>query len=84
MGITPPPPRPTRTFQLARGDALYFRAQRRGWINPLGLTLTSTTQAFLLGPGDTARLTGTPPGPGTPRTLAGVLVDPGLEVVDLT
>ena len=47
-----------------------------------GPRLTSTTQAFLLGPADTARLTGAPP--DTPRTLAGVLVNPGLEAVDLT
>lgn len=46
--------------------------------------LTSTTQAFLLGPGGTARLTGTPPDPRMPRTLAGLLVNPGLEAVDLT
>ena len=49
-----------------------------------GPTLTSTTQAFLLGPADTARVTGAPPGRRTPRTLAGVLVNPGLEAVDLT
>ncbi len=57
----------------------------RGIIPVLGgPNLTSTTQAFLLGRDDTARLTGAPPGPRTPRTLAGVLVNPGLEAVDLT